>query len=186
MISGLLSVLGLKDEPPLGPAPGARVIARGIEVGDVLHAYVPRRDAPQRPGVVATPCIVLGRDVWQGRPVLLVAPLRALSKHAGAPSRTEIDFVAPEVLKRAGINRPARVDVADQRILPMDPAFFAAGARIGSIGSLDDASFDRIRTAYRIARQCQAMRTETRVINRRAGYGKSSTRYRPADAEAEV
>jgi hypothetical protein len=166
MISSLLSALGLKNELPLGPAPGVRAVAGAVEVGDVLHAYVPRRDAPHRPGVVATPCVVLGRDVSQGRPVFLVAPLRALPKDAGAPSGTEVDLVAPETLKQAGINRAARADAADLRILPMDPAFFAAGARIGRIGSLDDASFDRMRAAYRTARQRQAMRDETRAIMR--------------------
>jgi hypothetical protein len=186
MIASLLSALGLKDEPLLGPASGVRATARGVEVGDVLHAYVPRRDAPNRPGVVATPCIVLGRDVSQGRPVLLVAPLRALPKGAEAPSGTEIDLVAPETLKRAGINRAARADAADQRILPMDPAFFAAGARVGSIGSLDDPSFDRMRAAYRMACQRQAMRAEAREINLRAGYGKASAPRRPADAEAAL
>jgi hypothetical protein len=183
MLSGLLSALGLKDEPPLGPAPGVRAVARAIEVGDVLHAYVPRRDAPNRPGAIAMPCVVLGRDVSQGRPVLLVAPLRALSKDAPAPTGTEVDLAGAEALKRTGINRPARADAADQRILPMDPAFFAAGARVGAIGSLDDQTFDRMRDAYRIARQSQAMRQESRQINLRAGYGRVSAR-RVVEAEA--
>jgi len=182
MLSGLLSALGLKDEPPLGPAPGVRGVARAVEVGDVLHAYVPRRDAPNRPGAVATPCVVLGRDVSQGRPVLLVAPLRALPKGAPAPAGTEVDLAGPETLKRAGVNRPARADAADQRILPMDPAFFAAGARVGAIGSLDDKTFDRMRDAYRTARQSQAMRQESREINLRAGYGRNSLRRAEAEA----
>lgn len=176
MLTGLLSALGLKDEPPLGPAPGVRSVPRAVEVGDVLHAYVPRRDAPNRPGALATPCVVLGRDVSQGRPVLLVTPLKALPKGADAPSGTEVDLVAPATLKRAGVNRPARADAADQRILPMEPAFFAAGARVGAIGSLDDPTFDRMRDAYRTARQSQAMRQEAREINLRAGYGRVSAR----------
>lgn len=181
MLTGLLSALGLKDEPPLAPAPGVRPIVRAVEVGDVLHAYVPRPDAPNRPGVIATPCIVLGRDIFQGRPVLLVAPLKALPRGAGAPSRTEIDLVAPETLRRAGINRPARADAADQRIMPMEPAFFAAGARVGAIGSLDDPTFDRMREAYRAVCQSKAMRQETREINLRAGYGRISTRRTAVD-----
>lgn len=176
MLTGLLSALGLKNEPLLGPAPGVRSVARDIEVGDVLHAYVPSRDAPNRPGAIATPCIVLGRNIYQNRPVLLVAPLKALPKGAGAPSGTEVDLVEPKTLKRAGINRPARADAADQRILPMEPAFFAAGARVGAIGSLDDLAFNRLRDAYRTARQSQAMRQEAREINLRAGYGRVSAR----------
>jgi len=74
MLSGLLSALGLKDEPPLGPAPGGRGVARAVEVGDVLHAYVARRNTPNRPGAVAAPCAGLGCDVSKGRPVFLVTP----------------------------------------------------------------------------------------------------------------
>lgn len=63
----------------------------------------------------------------------------------------------------------------------MELAFFAIGARVGAIASLDDTTFDRMRDADRTARQSQAMRQESRAINFRTGHGRRSLRRPEAE-----
>lgn len=159
MLRGLLGFLAQQEPRRLGPARAQRGSSPRLpDVGDVVFAYPPRADSPNKPGLVPVPCLVLGiGSDRERRPVLSVA-VGATSDN-GAPRASDVILTGRDSLDAAGINRAAKFMMSDRRTIPWKPGFIEFKSPV--LGRLTDADFDRARRAYGLQRHIETERQES-------------------------
>ena len=108
--------------------------------GAIVSCRFPLVDAPDKPGPVARPALVVHvfRDRTTGRWMVLVA--YGTKQRTAANRGYEVRVSQAESLLVAGLHQPTRFILSRMRILPIGPEFFACKQDCGPVlGYLDEA-----------------------------------------------
>jgi hypothetical protein len=153
-----------------------------IARGSVVSCYFPLSEAPDQPGSVARPGLVLRVFLDKNDDKMKAIVAYGTSRETRANSGFELRIGTPDGLKTAGLHQPTRFTLSRMRILPITKKFFAYSASDTPVlGVLDDGLILHLeKTCDKLAN----ISPELRVIVGKNQRDTNQIQQRDIDAEA--
>ncbi|MBK1666439.1 hypothetical protein CKO28_00095 [Rhodovibrio sodomensis] len=138
---------------------------RRPQVGDTVMAYAPDSDSPNKPGIMARPCMVIwSKTDASGQLHLQVAPGTFRNVDKAGPR--DIVLSSKDSLDATGMDRPVRFQMDRTVSFPWDEAHIATTAGKPPVaGRMLNRDFEQARTVYGRALRAQETKRSLRAVN---------------------